>query len=174
MGYAIFTARKLMLRNRINQINFRLMQLSQQQQTLADSAAKMEQAISNTKNIFNTLGNTMQMGMQMQTNAIMQQLANNTANNQGNVDYSQYTPLLQQALSGANFMASPMGQALSIMNQTLDITSQNQLRHIKDMENQIELERKNLETQVKAMSAEMDAVEKAEDNEIKKSAPQFA
>ena len=71
-------------------------------------------------------------------------------------------------------MSSPAGLALQVMNQTLDMTSQNQLRQIKEMENQIELERKNLETQVKAMTAEKQEVEKAEDNQIKESAPKFA
>jgi len=42
------------------------------------------------------------------------------------------------------------------------------------MENQIELERKNLETRVQALTAERQSVEKAEENEIKNSAPKFA
>ena len=172
MGYAIFTARKLMLTNRINQINFRIMQLSQQQQTLADNAAKMERAIANTKNLFANIGNAMSMAQQSASQTLQYQLMTNLKNGQ-NVDPSVISQL-GSLLGGGGFMSSPAGLALQVMNQTLDMTSQNQLRQIKEMENQIELERKNLETQVKAMTAEKQEVEKAEDNQIKESAPKFA
>ena len=70
MGYAIFTARKLMLTNRVNQLNFRIMQLSQQQQTLANNAANMERSMASMKNLFSNIGNIFQMGMTMQQNAV--------------------------------------------------------------------------------------------------------
>ncbi len=172
MGYAIFTARKLMLTNRINQINFRIMQLSQQQQTLADSAAKMERAIANTKNLFNNIGNAISMSQQQASQALQYQLMSNLQKGQS-IDPS-VIGQLGSILGGGGLMSSPAGLALNIMNQSLELTSQNQLRQIKEMENQIELERKNLETQVKAMTAEREAVEKAEDKEIQNSAPKFA
>ena len=74
MGYAIFTARKLMLTNRVNQLQMRIMQLSQQQQTLSDNAGRLERAIANTRNLFSNIGNAFQMGYSMQQQAISQSL----------------------------------------------------------------------------------------------------
>ena len=81
MGYAIFTARKLMLTNRVNQLSMRILQLSQQQQTLADNAARMERAMAATRNLFSTIGNAFQMGMTMQQNILSQQLSQSIQNN---------------------------------------------------------------------------------------------
>ncbi len=173
MGYAIFTARKLMLRNRINQINFRMMQLSQQQQTLAEQASRWERAMANTRTVFSQIGNIFQMGMNAMIQGQMQQLYNNNVNGGGGTqDYSIFNTIL--STGGLNFMATPMGAYMNMMSQSLDMANQNQLQRVKDMENQIELQMKSLETQLKAAQAEMESVEKAEDNEIKSSAPKFA
>lgn len=164
MGYAIFTARKLMLTNRINQMNFRIMQLSQQQQTLAKAAGDMERNISWAKNMFSTIGNSFAQQQQQQNAYVMYQMQ------QGTIKPDE----MQALLNGGMFQQNPMGSMFSFAGQMIDMQSENELRKVKDMENQIELERKNLETQVKAMSAEREADEKAEDNEIKNSAPKFA
>ena len=173
MGYAIFTARKLMLRNRINQINFRMLQLTQQQQTLADQASRWERAMANTRTVFSQIGNIFQMGMNAMVQKQMQELYNNNVNGGGGTqDYSIFNTIL--STGGLNFMATPVGAYMNMMSQSLDMANQNQLQRVKDMENQIELQMKSLETQLKAAQAEMESVEKAEDNEIKSSAPKFA
>lgn len=166
MGYAIFTARKLMLTNRINQINFRIMQLSQQQQTLAKSAGDMERNLSWAKNLFGNIGNMFTQGLQSKMTAAAYGMA------QGNNGTP--TDELQQFLSGGYQALQQSTMMFSMVGQMMDMQSENQLRNVKDMENQIELERKSLETQVKALTAERESVEKAEDNEIKNSAPKFA
>lgn len=163
MGYAIFTARKLMLTNRINQINFRIMQLSQQQQTLAKAAGDMERNLSWAKNLFSNIGNMFTQGLQQQMNMAAYGLTQG-----GN------TQELSSFLSGGYQAMQNSTMYFSLVGQMMDMSSQNQLRNVKDMENQIELERKSLETQVKALTAERESVEKAEDNEIKNSAPKFA
>ncbi len=175
MGYAIFTARKLMLRNRINQINFRMTQLSQQQQTLADQANRWERAIANTRTIFSNIGNMFQMGMQMKLQSQMNELYQNNING-GTGNSNAIGSMLNGLMStgGYNFMATPIGMSLNMMNQAIELQNQDRLRQVKDMENQIELQMKSLETQLKAAQAEMEQVEKAEDKEIKNSAPQFA
>lgn len=163
MGYAIFTARKLMLTNRINQINFRIMQLSQQQQTLAKAAGDMERNLSWAKNIFGSIGSMFTQGLQQNMNIAAYGMTQG-----GN------TQALSDFLSGGYQAMQQSTLMFSLVGQMVDAQSQNQLRNVKDMENQIELERKNLETQVKALTAERESVEKAEDNEIKNSAPKFA
>ena len=172
MGYAIFTARKLMLRNRINQINFRMLQLTQQQQTLADQASRWERAMANTRTVFSQIGNIFQMGMNAKVQAQMQQLyQNNVAGGGGTQDYSIFNTIMS---GGLNFMTSPFGIYMNMMSQSLDMANQNQLRQVKDMENQIDLQLKSLQTQLSAAQAELKAVEEGEENEIKNSAPKFA
>ncbi len=174
MGYAIFTARKLMLTNRINQISFRIMQLTQQQQTLADNAARMERAIANTRNLFSSIGNAFQMGLQMQQQTAMQGLYQNIQANGGKIDQSALSSIGSLLGGGMNFMSTPMGMFMTLMNQSIEMTSQNELRNVKEMENQIELQRKSLETQLNAAQKELEKVEQAEDKNIERSAPKFA
>lgn len=174
MGYAIFTARKLMLTNRINQISFRIMQLTQQQQTLADNAAQKERAIANTRNLFSNIGNAFQMGMQMQQNAAMQGLYQSIQQNGGTPDAASMNAIGSMLNGGNNFMATPMGMFMNIMNQSIEISSQNDLRQVKEMENQIELQRKSLETQLNAAQKELEKVEQQEEKNIERSAPKFA
>ena len=164
MGYAIFTARKLMLTNRINQLNFRIMQLSQQQQTLAKAAGDKERQISWIKGMFNTIGNAFSQRLNIETQAAVTQAQQGGASPED----------LQKLLSGSYAQQNIMGQMFQFAGMMIDYQSSGELRSVKDMENQIELERKNLETQVQALSAERQSVEKAEESEIKNSAPKFA
>lgn len=178
MGYAIFTARKLMLTNRVNQLSMRIMQLSQQQQTLSDNAGRMERAIANTRNLFSNIGNAFQMGMTMQQQAMSRDLMKKIQESGG--DYS--NPAVQSAMAsiggmlgnGANFMSTPMGMGLQLMNQSIETMNESKMRQIKEMENQIELERKSLETQLNAAQKELEKVEQAEEKNIERSAPKFA
>ncbi len=179
MGYAIFTARKLMLTQRINQINFRIMQLSQQQQTLADNAARMERSMASMKNMFSNIGNIFQMGMTMQYN--MQLAAANQAVQNANGDFTNANVetsikgLLGTYLNGGNnFLSTPLGLSLMATNQAMETVNESKLQQIKDMETQIELQRKSLETQLAAAQKELESVEKAEEKQIENSAPKFA
>lgn len=161
MGYAVFTARKLMLTNRINQLNFRIMQLSQQQQTLSKAAGDKERQVSWVKSMFNSIGNAFTQRLNIQTQGAMMQAGSDPQQ-------------LQNLLSGSYAMQNAMAQQFQFAGMMIDFQSSGELQRVKDMENQIELERKNLETQVQALSAERQSVEKAEENEIKNSAPKFA
>ncbi len=175
MGYAIFTARKLMLTNRINQLNFRIMQLTQQQQTLANSAANHERAIANMRTLFGNIGNIFQMGMTMQQNVAMQALSQQVQTNGGQIDTATLNQLMGNALNGgANFMNTGAGIALKLMQQSIEIQEQGKMRQVKDMENQIELQMKSLYTQVAAAQKELESIEKQEEKEIERSAPKFA
>ena len=177
MGYAIFTARKLMLTNRINQLNARLMQLMQQQQTLADSAAQREMARNSQKSLFQTIGNIFQSGLTMQQNAL-QQAAYQKLQSEGmdNSEYQQYmSQLYQGGVTGAfNLMNTPLGIQINMMSQILDNQAQSEQRQVKDMENQIELQKKSIETQLAAAQAELKKVEDAESKQIEASAPKYA
>ena len=173
MGYAIFTARKLMLTNRINQMNFRLMQLTQQQQTLSDRAAQMERAIAANRNLFSNMANMFQMGMQQMQNTTMYQLGLQNMAQGGMGDMSSIGSLLG-GFNGFNMMNNPMTLTLNYIQQQQQLVSENNMRQVKEQENQIELQRKSLETQLAAAQKELEKVEEAEQKNIDRSAPKFA
>ena len=50
MGFLLFAGRKLQLKARINQLNYRGMQLSQEQQTISAQIAEKQKAINAAKN----------------------------------------------------------------------------------------------------------------------------
>ena len=71
-------------------------------------------------------------------------------------------------------MTTPAGMFMAMTSQTMDAINQSKMQQIKDMENQIELEMKSLETQLKAAQAELKSVEEQESKNIENAAPKFA
>lgn len=153
MGYAIFAARKLMLTNRVNNLNFRIMCLSQQQQSLADISGRMQQYFGMLST--NASNDMMQQMMAMQSG---QQFNSGAMGAFGN--------LLGM---GGNMMAGMYNQ-----QQQISAMSQLMLKPVADAENQIECERKRLETQLAAAQKELEKVEQAEEKAIERSAPKYA
>lgn len=173
MGYAIFTARKLMLTNRINQLNFRRIQLSQQQQTLAQASGDLQRYLAGTKNMFNNLVQNFMNIFQSNLNQQIQNIYQTPQGENNQLSQAQINQinLLQQ--SSYNQMQQIVG-SIFMFNQGLDLQTSTKLGQINQVETQIELEAKTIETQIKALTAERDAIEKEEDNQIKNSAPKFA
>ena len=173
MGYAIFTARKLMLTNRINQMNFRMMQLSQQQMSLADQAARLQDALSKTKSMFSMIGNVFQTSYQ---NSIMAGFNSAKEADAASGNNAEMTAFLQNYsnMGGTNFFGTELGTTFLMVNQMIETQSEYQIKTVKEMENQIQMEMKTLDTQLKAASEELQRVEKAEENQIKNSAPNYA
>lgn len=154
MGYVLFTARKLMLQNRLNQASYRQMVLSQQRNDLVQKASDME----------------MQNGYSATIKSI-----------QANTDYSKsITDLTNKAKTDTSIdLNAELAKQASIFDNTKygntadSQKDKNQLNSIYAIENQIDLEMKKLDTTVKEITAEMESVEKAEDSAIKASAPKY-
>ncbi len=162
MGYAIFAARKIMLTNRINNLNFRIMCLSQKQQTLSDISGKMQSYFGQMQ---------MMLGVQnsgfnnpMNQMMLMQQAGNMFSGGNGN----------NNAMGSIFQSFQAQQQQQSMYQMMLSMQAEGMMAPVAAEENQIEQERKRLETQVKAATAELEQVEKAEDDQIKKSAPKYA
>ena len=170
MGYAIFTARKLMLINRINQMQYRLMQLSQQQMSLADSAAQQERASASRKNLLSNFSNIFQMGMERDRQLQLQKYYEQANSTRVEVPKDVMFNMFQST----NPMANPAIATLNIISQLEEARSGSQLRQVKEMENEIQLQMKSLETQLAAAQAELKSVEETERKNIENSAPKFA
>ena len=151
------------------------MQLSQQQQTLSDNAGRLERALSNTRNLFSSIGNMFQSGMQAQQYQMNMTLSQAISSGNIKPDSDQAKQAYQQMyMMNQSMMNHPLLMTLNLMNQSMEIVNQGKLQQIKDMENQIELERKSLETQLAAAQKELESVEKAEEKAIDRAAPKFA
>lgn len=173
MGYAIFTARKLMLTNRINQMNFRLIQLSQQQQTLADLSAQMERSVAARRSLFSKITDMFQMGMQQMQNTVMYNLQMQNYNNGGTMDQNTLSQMLS-GMNSFNVFNNPIMTTLQYYQQQDQLVSENNMRQVKEQETQIELQRKSIETQLAAAQKELEKIEDAESKNIDRSAPKFA
>ncbi len=166
MGYAIFAARKLSLTNRLNQLNFRIMQLSQQQMTLSQAAGDRQRYLSYTKNVFNNMTNAAVNNFLTEQKAQFEkQYGQNGIN-----DPAAFSNAMNNMWSQINLFSNTINQS----NQALDLSASYEMGKIKNIENQIELERKTLETQAKAVETELKQVEEAENKAIERSAPKFA
>ncbi len=153
MGYALFTARKLMLQNRLNQMNYRLMILSQQRNDLVQQAADLEMQNGYKKTLRSIFASQdYQKGVQ--------DLLDNPPSDSN-------TQKLKLESLQADMQSATGKDALQ------ELLDKSKINNIHAVENQIDLEMKKLETQVKETTAEMESVEKAEEQGIKASAPKY-
>ena len=165
MGYAVFTARKIMLNTQINNLQFRLMALSQQKQNLSQYSSNMQQQFGNMSmmlgsgmngfggGIFGNMLGGLGMGLMGGMSGMAGMYGGGVGNIFAQSAYNQATYMQQMQLSA-------MGQAM--------------LKPVAMAETQIDNQMKSIETQLKAKQAELDKVEEAEGKAIEKSAPKFA
>lgn len=161
MGYALFTARKLMLQTRLNQMNYRLMILSQQQQDMTQQTA----------------------GIQMMNSFRASQNSIFAYN-----EYDKAKAALSTGTMIKDGQSVPVDQAyIDTKTKDLQDTLNHQLNDLQlqskedtlrlqttaTVGNQIDLEMKKLDSQIKETTAEMESVEKAEEQAIKASAPKY-
>ena len=157
MGYAVFTARKLMLTSRVNNLNFRLMCLSQQKQSLSQQMASMQ-------SMFGQISMNLNTSCGLNTNNLMGSFLGGIG--LGNMDSS----LLGQQLS----FGKGNYEQLALYNNYIQQMQRSMMAPIAMQDNAIDMEMKTIETQLQAARQELEAVEKHEGDEIKKSAPKFA
>ena len=164
MGFLLFAARKLQLKRQINQLQYRQMQLSQEQQQISSQIAQQQQRqqqVQNSLNYINTLSNS---------------LANINNNTQVLTAYQAGGNALQQL--GASIYASantinPTSLATNVMNSVFTAQNNVQLTQLQGKDSQISLELENTESQLKLLQAEYESVKKAESSEIQNCAPTF-
>jgi len=162
MGFLLFAARKLQLKRQINQLSFRQMQLSQEQQQISEQISQQQQKQQQIQNVFNTI-NTMTNGIQNIQNAT--QLQNIFAGNG--------IQQLGSVISASANTFNPTTLATNVMNSVFTAQNNVQLTQLQNKDNEISLELENTESQLKLLQAEYENVKKAESNEAQNSAPTF-
>ena len=169
--YALFAMRKMELTSRINQIQYRLMQLSQKLTDIALFGANVQDGMITPDEFMNSPASL--FGAQLQFGHQAMQLAVPQAQAQMNM-YLQY----QAAMANSGVM-NPMqpNNALmfnSFLRQALESVAKGMQKRIAAEENKIQMEKTRLETQLKAAQSELEQCEKAEEDGIKRSTPRYA
>lgn len=185
MGFLLFSARKLQLKAKMNQLRFRQMQLSQEQQTIASQIADKQQAINAAKN---QLGICSQMNVmnsimtQMSGNSDIQSILTEKGTNiqallQGASNFNlsaDQTQKLQTAYAMAQNQAQMQSAyATNVMNSVLDASSKLELQQLNNKDNEIDMEIQGIESQLKLIEGEYEACKKGEQSEAQSSAPTF-
>ncbi len=137
MGYAIMSARKILLTNRINRLNFQIMCLGEAQNSLSQQMGNYQRMISYYNN----------------QNSFAQSLAmlcgiTNMMSGQGGYNFN---------FTGESF--------LPLFGQYATVAM---------VEDDIEAQKKQLETQLQVATKELEAVEKAEEQAIGRATPKYA
>ena len=197
MGFLLFAGRKLQLKARMNQLNYRAMQLSQEQQTVSAQIAEKQKAINAAKNQINTQAQNFMLGNilnGLSNNETVQQMLNSkglsscsgndlqTLLSGGKItadgrdfqleasDLSSVAGVYQQLQTQSQMQAS---YASNVINSILDASSQADLAILNAKDSQISLELENNESQLTLISNEYQSVKKAEGNEAQNTAPTF-
>ncbi len=179
--YAIFTMRKLQLTQRINQLQYRQMQLAQRLQDLAVYAGNVADGLITPSEFMNGPASIFGVQLNYLNSSVPKALFEASTASQ-----MYMTNLMNvNAASGGHYaMAVDPSKPSSIntnqffifnafLKQAMDAAGKAEAAKVKQMETAIQNEKAQIDTQIKAAEAEMDAVQKAEDDGIKKSAPQY-
>jgi len=154
MSWVTLSLRKMTLKQRSSNLEFRLTQLSQQKQTIANQAAYAQRTINSQKNLYTSIYNMVGM-------ASLQGAIAASQGDQANMMFGMYQH--QQGMM--------MGSM--IMNSVFDSYKNAMDEQIRQMAAQIDEEITQVEAQLKAAKAEEESISKAMDDDIKKSAIQL-
>lgn len=180
--YAIFTMRKLQLTQRINNLQHRLMQISQKLQDLsvyagnvADGVITPSEFTSSPASIFgvnmNFFNNSVPRALYQASQAT--QMYNANIMNMNAASGGQYGALVDPSQPNSIY-ANQYFVFNSFFKQALDAAGKAEGAKIKRLETDLTSQKLMIETQLKAAEAELQTVEKAEENGIKASAPKYA
>ena len=167
MGYALMSARKIMLTSKINRLNFQIMCLSQAQESVSNNMNNLQRLM----NMGNNWNNAMQQY------SFMSQLMGGSSN------FTNYLASMMgggcSGLSGCNGLMNSMGGLFGSSYSSPMIGSDwSQLfwpyAQASMIEDDIETQKKQLETQLQVATKELEAVEKAEESAIGRATPKYA
>ena len=180
--YAIFTMRKLQLTQRINQIQYRLMQLSQRKMDLAVYAGNVADGIISPSEFMNSPASIFGVNLNFFNNSVPKALFEASRASQA---YNMNIANMNMASNGQYGMAVDPSNPNSVyanqffvfnafFKQALDAAGKAEAAKIKKLETEIEMQEKMLTTQLQAAQEELKSAEKAEEEGIKNAAPKYA
>lgn len=157
MGWVTLSLRKMALKQRVSNLEYRLVQISQQQQTLANSSSYAQRYVGMMQN---------QSMMQLNVDRLnyLKQARESFAQD-GSSYESQLN--LQSTLDNIN-----LGYQFTQMNMESVFQAQedSMLQEINAQQQQLELEQEQIQTQLAAAQAELESLDSAISNDIKNGA----
>ncbi len=167
--YVLFSMRKQILRNRINNLNMRLMQLSQQQIDLATYGANIADGIITTDEVANSPASILQKQYNYTTNTLGNDQGTGQSVAMADEYMSQY-----EITNGATLEDESRSSLWNSFQQTaLKELAQQENKRISIQDQVIEQEMQKIQTQLTAANAELESVQKEEENAIKSCAPKY-
>lgn len=167
--YAIFTMRKMQLISRINDIQYKLMQLSQKLSDLALFGANIQDGMITPDELANSPASLFLPHMQFANAAMMNAIPQ--AQFQMEM-YKQY----QAHMNNPNALTPQVQNFMfnSLLKQSLESVAKGTLKRIAAEEKKIQMEKARYEQQLKAMQAEVESCDRAEEQGIKNTTPKYA
>lgn len=150
MGFLIFAYRKLALKRKISDLQFREMSISMNKQLVAEKQ-------SDAASIFQSYNERLQSKYGQGMNELM-----TDPNTHKFIPDAQFSPRAQE-----------MQEEYYGIKQQAVFAETNYLKQLKSKETAMDQEMASIESQLKLLNAELQSVEKQEDEEAKQSAPKF-
>lgn len=165
MSFLIFAYRKLSLKRQISDKSYRLMVLSEKYSQKTEQIGAMQQAISSGKNMINIFAQGSMMNL---NNEFMQKYSDGKGGLTEEATKNQ--AIIQQEYQNKQYQAAMMS---NMCNSVFEAASQAQMAQLNAENKRIDLEKNNLESQLKLLDGELKAVEQGEDAAAKQCAPKF-
>lgn len=163
MGFLIFAYRKLFLKNRISDLQFKSMLLSMKQQKITEQIANVQEGMASAKNMVSVFTNNAMAQLNQQMLASGQN-ADGTQNTQA------LNPQLYAQMQAQQYQIAAQSNAC---NSVFEGAVKAQLSQLNAQDKQIQTQMASIDSQTKQLSAELEGVEKGESDAAKKAAPTF-
>ena len=178
MAFLLFAARKLQLKRELNTKNYELMLITQQYNQATTNVADFQQTMSNMQQMTSVFTSGLQ---NLATSQAMAQAFGSNSNqyqaimsgNTGSLsqaDLSKAQAAAQLGTMAATQVASAIG---SVSESIFNAANKAQLAKLQAQQQNLDLRKASLESQVQVLSAEYNSVKEAEGQEAKSIAPQF-
>lgn len=167
--YAIFTMRKLMLTNRINSIQLKMMEISQKTMDLASYSANIADGNVSIEELANSSASIYQR--QMLFNQV------NGANANVQADAAMQNLIASGGIANAQASGAEVNLNslfTSFYQNAMKSAAENEQKKISVMEKELDQQRLKLETQLQAAQKELEQVEQAETKGIEMSTPKYS
>ena len=180
--YAIFTMRKLQLTQRINQLQYRQMQLAQRLADLSAYAGNIADGIITPNEFMNSPASIFGVQMNYLNSSIPKalyqagtatQMYMTNINNMNAMSGGQYGMAVDPSKPNSIYV-NQVFVFNSYLKQALEAAGKAEAAKIKQMETNIQSEKLQIDTQLKAAEKELEGVEDAESKGIERSTPKYA
>jgi len=167
MSFLIFAYRKLSLKRKINDLNFKVMMLQDKEQAALTKISDTQQSMSTMQSIMTATGSAQ---MSQMTNSIMSKYYEKGENGAMTPKAGIDANVVNQEMYKANYEHAAQE---SLFKGMFDAKNKAELTVLNQQSTQIGQQKSAIESQLKQLNSELEGVEKGEDQAAKQDAPKF-